>query len=113
MLVTLTTVGWITEADALCARLEANGIKTFMPDEGAVMANPLYANAIGGIRIQIDEHDLPHAREILKDRLPAVSEGMFECPECGSDSVRYENVSKRFAFLSLLLIGIPLLWLKR
>ena len=113
MMVTLTTVSWIAEADALCTQLEDNGIKTFVPDQGAVTANPLFANAIGGIRVQIDENDLPRAREILKDNAPTAARGMFECPECRSDSVRYENVSKRFAFLTLLLIGIPLLWFKR
>lgn len=112
-MVTLTTVNWIAEADTLCTQLEANGIKTFVPDQGAVTANPMYANAIGGIRVQIDEADLPHACEILKDSLPAAAKGMFECQKCNSDSVRYEKVSKRFAFLTLLLIGIPLLWFKR
>lgn len=110
---TLTTVNWIGEADMLCAQLEASGIKTFVPDQGTVTANPMYANAIGGIRIQVDEPDMSRAREIVKDRLPAAAKGIFECPDCGSDSVQYEKISKRFAFLSLLLIGIPLLWFKR
>ena len=67
---------------------------------------------MGGIRIQVDENDLARAREILKDELPPANRGMFECPKCKSDSVAYEKISKRFAFLSLLLIGIPLLWFK-
>ena len=113
MMKTLTTVNWIGEADALCAQLEANGIRTYVPDQGMVTANPLFANAIGGIRIQVAEDDIPHAYKILKERLPAAAKGMFECPVCGSDSVRYERVSKRFAFLVILLIGIPLLWFKR
>ncbi len=113
MMTTLTTVTWIGEADALCAQLEASGIKTFVPDQGAVTANPLYANALGGIRVQVHERDLPRARELLKDRLPVGAGGMFECPACKSDAVRYEKVSKRFAFLTLLLIGIPILWFKR
>jgi DNA-directed RNA polymerase subunit M/transcription elongation factor TFIIS len=113
MMVTLTTVNWIAEADILCAQLESAGIKTFVPDQNTASVQPLYGNAIGGIRVQINERDLPRAREILKDKLPPAAKGMFECPRCNSDSVRYEKVSKRFAFLSLLLIGIPLLWFKR
>lgn len=62
-MITLTTVSWIGEADALCLQLEAFGIKTYMPDQGTVAVNPMYATAIGGIRIQIDEGDLPwHVR---------------------------------------------------
>ena len=113
MMVTLTTVNWIAEADALCLRLEADGIKTFIPDQGAVTANPMYANAIGGIRIQVADGDLPRACEILQGVRPAVDRGMFRCPQCASDSAHYEKVSRRFAFLTLLLIGIPLLWHKR
>jgi DNA-directed RNA polymerase subunit M/transcription elongation factor TFIIS len=114
MMVTLTTVNWISEADLLCFQLESEGIKTFVPDQNTASVQPLYGNAIGGIRVQIDERDLPRAQEILKDSgLPAGAKGMFECPQCHSDSVRYEKVSKRFAFLSILLIGIPLLWFKR
>ena len=112
-MVTLTTVNWIAEADALCLRLEADGIKTFIPDQGAVTANPIYANAIGGIRVQVADSDLPRAREVLRTIRPVAGRGMFECPKCGSDSVLYERISRRFAFLALLLIGIPLLWYKR
>jgi len=112
-MVTLTTVSWIAEADALCTRLEANGIKTFVPDQGAVTANPMYAGAIGGIRVQVDESDLERATEILKASLPPSARGVFLCPSCGSDAVRYEKVSRRVAFLSLLLFGFPLLWIRR
>ncbi|NQU41385.1 MAG: DUF2007 domain-containing protein [Lentisphaerae bacterium] len=113
MRVTLITANWIAEADALCTLLEADGIQAFIPDQSAVAANPLLANAFGGIRVQVDESDLPRAREILANTRPAPARGLFECPVCHSDSVRYEKVSKRLAFLSLLLIGIPLLWFKR
>ena len=32
----------LIEADALCATLEANGIRSFVPDQGAVSASPLW-----------------------------------------------------------------------
>ena len=110
---TLTTVTYIHEADLLCMKLGACGIGTFVPDQSTAVAQPLYGNAIGGIRVQVDEADLERAREVLADDAPHESRGMFECPECRSDSVEYERVSRRFAFLSLLLLGIPLLWVKK
>jgi hypothetical protein len=112
-MITLTTVSYLHEADMLRMKLESTGIKTFIPDQNTTSVQPLYSNALGGIRIQIDESDLSRARELLKDELPQAAKGMFECPECKSDSVRYEKVSKLFAFLTLFLIGIPLLWFKR
>jgi serine/threonine protein kinase len=56
----------LIEADALCATLEANGIRSFVPDQGAVSANPLYANAIGGIRVQVADADEPLASAMYK-----------------------------------------------
>jgi len=112
MLVTVATCNWIIEADMIVARLDAEGVKAFIPDEGMVQINPIYANAIGGIRVQVDEPDLDRAREILKEGLPLVDKGIAPCPLCGSGNVHYERISRRLAFASLLLIGIPLLWIK-
>jgi predicted RNA-binding Zn-ribbon protein involved in translation (DUF1610 family) len=112
-MVTLTTVNWIAEADFLCTLLEASGITTLVPDQGTVTANPTLAHAIGGIRIQVAERDLARAREIVNERATPSESGLFECPQCGSNSVQYENVSKRFAFMTLIMFGIPLLWRKR
>lgn len=113
MMKTLTTVTWLPEADVLRMRLEAEGIDAFVPDQHTVLANPLYGQAIGGIRVQVNESDYERAREILAGQVPPASAGMFACPACGSDAVRYEEFSLRAACLALLLLGLPLLWRKR
>jgi DNA-directed RNA polymerase subunit M/transcription elongation factor TFIIS len=112
-MITLTTATYLHEADMIRMRLEASGIKAFIPDQNTSSIQPLFSNAIGGIRIQIDENDLARAREVLKNALPQADRGIFECPACKSDAVTYEGISKQFAFLSLFLLGIPLLWRKR
>jgi len=96
----------------ICAKLESAGIRSFIPDEGTVQVNPIFANALGGIRVQVDECDLDRAREILGSSQPATDAGMSVCPRCASRNLRYERISRRFAFLSLLLLGFPLLWIK-
>lgn len=111
-MITLTAVSYIHEADLLCMRLEEAGIEFFIADQNLASIQPLYAGAIGGIRIQIHEEDLGKAREVLLDG-QSVEEGIFSCPQCGSDSVEYENVSKRSAFLSLLLFNMPFTWKTR
>lgn len=112
-MITLARATYLHEADMIRMRLEASGIKAFIPDQNTSSIQPLFSNAIGGIRIQIDENDLARAREVLKNELPQADRGMFECPVCKYDTVAYEGISKRFAFLSLFLLGIPLLWRKR
>jgi hypothetical protein len=111
-MITLTKVSYIHEADMICMKLETAGIQSFIADEALSSVYPLYSGALGGIRIQINEDDLEHAREILGDTT-AVDTGMFKCPKCSSDSIEYENVSKRSAFLSLFLVSMPITWNKR
>ena len=110
---TLTTVTWLPEADALCMRLKAEGIEGFIPDQHTVLANAMYGNAIGGLRVQVNERDFERAQEILQGMIPPAATGMFACPACDSDAISYEKYSKRVAFLMLLFLGIPLLWRKR
>ncbi len=62
MMQTVASVNWMEEADALCGLLDANGIAFFLPDRGMATTIPLYANSIGGIRIQVKEQDLERAR---------------------------------------------------
>lgn len=93
-------------------KLQEAGVESFIADENIGSIQPLYSGAIGGIRIQIDGADLDKAKEILFDSQP-VDEGIFKCPQCSSDDVEYENVSKRSAFLSLFLINMPITWAKK
>jgi hypothetical protein len=111
-MITLTKFSYINEADMICMKLQEAGIESFIADQGITSVNALYSGAIGGIRIQIDENDLEKAKEILFEAEP-VDTGIFQCPQCSSDDVEYEKVSKRAAFISLLLINMPVIWAKR
>ena len=73
MLITFTTVLYMHEADLLCMKLAASGIKTFIPDQNTMLIQPCYASALGGIRIQVDENDFARAGEVLKNDLPQAS----------------------------------------
>jgi hypothetical protein len=67
------------EADMARARLEAAGIRTFIPQEaesGAVGVDAL----IIGYRLQVPEEDAERALEIL--RLPLMADNDSGSPEC-------------------------------
>ncbi|MFI5138163.1 MAG: DUF2007 domain-containing protein [Sphingobacteriales bacterium] len=78
-------------------RLEANGISCFIADENTIGANPLYNQAVGGIKIKIFEHDLERCREILAAEGDLHENDHFEinnetntyvvCPYCASTNV--------------------------
>jgi hypothetical protein len=55
------------ELAVLRSRLEAEGIECNLLDEYTTEANPFYANAIGGVKLQVRERDVPAAVEILKE----------------------------------------------
>ena len=48
-------------------RLESEGIECFAQDELMAQANPLYSNAIGGIKLQVRSSDVERASEILQE----------------------------------------------
>jgi hypothetical protein len=72
-------------------KLEGSGIEAFLPDETMAQMNWLYTNAIGGVRVQVHEDDLEAAREVLE--LGPAEKGVVPCPRCGSQNIRYQNLS--------------------
>jgi len=46
--------------------LEAEGIDCFLFDEEIVSINPLYSNAVGGIKVKVREEDLERTLHVLK-----------------------------------------------
>src|SRR3954464_41348 len=92
-------------------RLEAAGIPAFVQDEHIVQMDWLYSNAIGGVRVQIADEDIPAAQEFLAadtDQKPLDAVAAV-CPACGSSETGPDERPRRFAFLSLLLFSFPLL----
>jgi len=110
---TVARVGWLHEADAIRMQLEAHGIRAFIPDEGMAGANPLLGQAMGGIRVQVDDRDADEALAVLAAVKQPVAAGERTCPACGSDDVQVERWSRRACFIGILLIGLPFVWMKR
>lgn len=82
-------------AEIIRGRLEANGISCFVADNNTIGANPLYNNALGGVKLKVFERDIEKCREILAEpeELTILEEPEFEtttsCPYCNSTNVRY------------------------
>ena len=65
--ITVLTCTFGYEVAVIRGRLESEGITCFVKDELTVQVNPLYSNAIGGVKLQVKESDLNQAIEILKE----------------------------------------------
>lgn len=67
-------MGWVTiktynfGIDATMAQhlLENEGIETHLMDELSIQMNPLYSNALGGVKLQVWEEDVEHAIKVLQ-----------------------------------------------
>lgn len=117
------------EASIVKERLIDSGIQCFLSDENTITINPLYNQALGGVKLHLFERDVAAARSILQDedvQIPpdevmeadsaeaapaAVSSGEV-CPNCGSSNVGYvQATKKRFGvftmIISLLLMVYP------
>lgn len=56
---------WLHEAEFLKSVLEAAGIEALIPNEHTLGIQPLYAPALGGIRVLVRPDDLERAGELL------------------------------------------------
>lgn len=89
--VTLKTFDNSIFAHILKAHLEDQGIEAHIFDEHIVTVNPLYSNAVGGIKVKVLEEDFDEANRILAEleNEPYKNdlEEVLECPICKSQSL--------------------------
>ena len=63
--VEVRSCSWLHEAQVLTSVLESAGIESLIPDQYTVGVQPLYALALGGVRVLVRAEDLDRARELL------------------------------------------------
>ncbi|MES2800286.1 MAG: DUF2007 domain-containing protein [Bacteroidota bacterium] len=105
-------------AHILCNKLESEGIECFIKDEHIVTMNPLYSNAVGGIKVQVRELDVQLALDIIKElkASPFLDEQdvIIACPNCSSTEVYSDFKSMKgvygifSAIVSFLLAVFPI-----
>jgi len=101
------------EASIVKERLIANGIPCFLSDDNMITVNPLYNQALGGVKLRLFNRDVASAKSILQDEdvqihldqisitdqqemlTEVVAEDSEVCPICGSDNVGYVQATKR------------------
>lgn len=93
------------------AKLEAEGIKSFLKNEHLLSTQQFLSNAVGGLDVQVDENDLEKAKLILKQIEQNISDAaslpdgitndyekvLTYCPKCESSNV-YRKKGSFFSF---------------
>lgn len=97
------------EANIVKARLIDSGIQCFLSDENTITINPLYTQALGGVKLHLFQKDAVQARELLMDQdfqiveeTEPEAESAATCPKCGSTNVGYVQATKaRFGLVTM------------
>jgi hypothetical protein len=111
-LITIRTFDNAVEANIVKGKLLDSEIMCFLKDENMVGLDPIYSNAMGGIKLQVDEKDADLALELLNLSNNSYKEEL-SCPICKSNNVHFVSSRKStgniFAFiLSLVLFYTPI-----
>ncbi len=114
-LVTVQTYRDLTGALVGRSLLESTGIPAWIADENLVRMNWFLSNAVGGMRLQVDEGDEAAAREILEEEVPPTidygEEEVYEqptCPRCGlADITLGDGTESGRSLVALSLMSIP------
>ena len=59
-----------SEAQIFCGKLESEGIEVYLRDNHIVDSNPIWSNAVGGVKLFVKEEDFEKANEILSTVSP-------------------------------------------
>ena len=126
-LVTLRTFDNYVTAHIVKSRLEAEGITCALKDENSIVMQWTWANALGGIKLQVlaaQQAKAEHLLQTTEEEVLAEREtpGFWDedteqldpnnrlCVHCGSKNTRKDDYDKKPAVLSWLLLGFPLLF---
>jgi len=114
----LITIGQFSKGvDAHLAKtkLQSEGIECFIQDEHLISLIWLYSNAIGGVKLQVRASDVEKAKKILSEspqiqqpNNKEIKESIQICPACHSNEVYFEKFARKPTFLSQLLLGFPI-----
>jgi hypothetical protein len=66
-MITVATLGSLSEAYLLKSMLESSEIPSFIPDENTAQADWTLINAMGGIRVQVPDDFQEEAKRVLAD----------------------------------------------
>ncbi|MBV9961608.1 MAG: DUF2007 domain-containing protein [Parafilimonas sp.] len=90
----LETFGNYIDANLMLGRMEEAGIRCWLKDENTATINPVWANAIGGIKLMVLDEDVDKATEILS-ALKEIKRKSFACPYCGSHNIEYITSNRK------------------
>lgn len=111
----IATFQYSSEAIIFKGKLESEGIEVFMRDNNTVDSNPLYSNAVGGVKLFVKNDDFDKATDIFSNISQYSlddNEKLIKCPKCGAEQTdlvtSIKDLKSFLVFLfSVFLIAMP------
>lgn len=75
-------------------RLEEDGINCWLKDENTVTMNPVWTQAVGGIKLMVAEIQAERALQILT-ALQEEHKKTVTCPQCGSHNIELVSTPRK------------------
>ena len=82
------------DAHLLKARLESEAIECWLQDENSVTTYPVWANAIGGIKLMVKKEDYSRAVSIYRESEHHRKQAIV-CPKCNSHNVELVSTPRK------------------
>lgn len=84
------------DAHLLMTRLESEEIECWLQDENTVTINPIWTNAVGGIKLLVKKSDLARAAGIIRE-IESNRKEAIECPRCKSHNIELVSTPRKAA----------------
>lgn len=80
-------------ANIWLGRFLDGGIDCYLKDENTVTINPMWGNAIGGIKLCVRDEQVEEAKKIMRQMEYELLQSL-KCPKCGAANVQYISQPK-------------------
>lgn len=98
-LITIRTYKDGISAHIMRNKLESEDIACFVHDENIVTLNALYQNAVGGVKLVVNEEDVEKALQIIEEvehePFRDEKDQIIACPNCSSEKLISDHVSMK------------------
>ena len=91
------------DAHIALGQLEESGIRCWLKDENTLATNPLWNQALGGIKLMVAEEDLEDAKQLVVQYKEARQK--LICPACGSTNVELVSTPRKATNWLFALLG--------
>ena len=100
----LAVFEYSTEAQLIKSKLDSEGIETILMDEKTIDADPIISQAIGGVKLLVNNNDLNKAVDIYNEIRAYEKDDNgkdITCPNCKSTKILIADLERKNLFYML------------